>query len=274
MLKRFQQLTGGRLRVAVSGGGALPDHVDQTLVGLGFPLLNGYGLTEASPVVSVRLPEENRCGTIGPPLPETEVEIRDEDGNRLPAGESGVIWVRGPGIMKGYYRNPERTNAVLSDRWFNSGDLGRIDERGNICITGRAKDTIVLASGENVEPEHVEAAIKVSPFIDQAVVVGQDRKNLGALLVLADSLENEIPREKWGIDGAFVTSDEVRKLIRKELDALLSRAQGFRPSERVATFRLMHEPMSTDNGCMTATLKVKRHVVQGRYTDAIDEMFV
>jgi long-chain acyl-CoA synthetase len=177
--------------------------------------------------------------------------------------------------MRGYYRNPERTGSVLVDRWFNSGDLGLIDAKGYIRITGRAKDTIVLASGENVEPEHVEAAIKMSPLIEQAVVVGQDRKGLGALLVVAtDALEQRVPRDRWQIDGAFVTSEEVHKLIRKELNSLLTREKGFRPSERISAFRVMHEPMTADNGCMTATLKVKRHIVHGRYNDAIDEMFV
>ena len=274
VLKRFQRLTGGRLRVAVSGGGALPSHVDETLLGLGFPLINGYGLTETSPVVSVRRPEENRCGTIGPPLPETAVEIRDDDGQKIMNGETGVIWIRGPGVMQGYYKNAERTRSVLADGWFNSGDLGKIDARGEIRITGRAKDTIVLASGENVEPEHIEAAIKVSPYIEQAVVVGQDRKGLGALLVVdADTLANEIPKSEWDVDGAFVRSKAVRKLIRKELDLLLTRQRGFRPSEHIATFTLMHEPMTTDNGCMTATLKVKRHIVTDRHGDTIDAMF-
>jgi len=274
VLKRFQSLTGGRLRIAVSGGGSLPDHVDQTLLGLGIPLINGYGLTETSPVVSVRLPGQNRCGTIGPALPETTVEIRDEDGRKLPDGEIGVIWIHGPGVMQGYYRNPERTDAVIVDGWFNSGDLGMIDACGDIRITGRAKDTIVLASGENVEPERVEAALKVSPFIEQAVVVGQDRKSLGALLVVAaDAMENEIPRAEWEPDGDFLRSEAMRKLIRAELDSLTTRSKGFRPSEQIARFTLMHTPMTPDNGFLTATLKVKRHVVQDSYGEAIDEMF-
>lgn len=274
VLKRFQRLTGGQLRIAVSGGGSLPDHVDETLIGLGIPLINGYGLTETSPVVSVRLPGKNRSGTIGPALPETTVEIRNEDGQGLPHGEIGVIWIQGPGVMQGYYNNPERTRAVIVDGWFNSGDLGMIDASGDIRITGRAKDTIVLASGENVEPERIEASVKVSPFIDQVVVVGQDRKSLGALLVVAsEALENEIPKSEWEIDGEFLRSDAVRKLIRAEIDSLITREKGFRPSEQVARFTLMHTPMTPDNGYLTATLKVKRHVVQDRHGDAIDAMF-
>jgi len=274
MLKKIHRVTGGRLRVAVSGGGALPAHVDQCLLGLGVPLVNGYGLTETSPVVSVRTPKDNRWGTIGHPLPETTVEIRDDNRRPLSPGETGVIWIRGPGVMQGYYNNAEETDRVLVDGWFNSGDLGRIDPDGQIIITGRAKDTIVLAGGENVEPERLETAIKISPFIEQAVVLGQDRKSLGALLVVAcELLEHEISREHWGIDGPFITSKEVNDLIRAELDSLLTRDQGYRSVERIACFRLIHQPMTPENGFLTQTLKVKRHVVRERYGRLIEEMF-
>lgn len=274
VLRRFRTLTGGRLRIAVSGGGALPQHVDQTLVGLGFPLLNGYGLTETSPVVSVRDPKNNRCGTVGPPLPETEVQIRARDGRPARPGEVGEIWIRGPGVMRGYFKNAERTAGVLQDGWFYSGDLGSMDEHGHVSITGRAKDTIVLAGGENVEPERVEAALKVSPLIDQAVVLGQDRKCLGALLVVAaDVLEQRLPRERWGLEGNLLTSRDVHALFRQELDSLLTRKNGFRPVERIASFRVLHEPMTAENGFLTPTLKVKRRMVEQRYKHIIDDMF-
>lgn len=274
LLRRFQRIAGGRLRVAVSGGGSLPAHVDETLLGIGLPLVNGYGLTETSPVVSVRAPHANRCGTIGQPLPETEVQIRDEDGNVLPAERIGLIWIRGPGVMQGYYKNPTRTATVLVGGWFNSGDLGCIDRHGHVRITGRAKDTIVLASGENVEPEPVETAIKTSSYVEQAVVLGQDQKGVGALLVVAtDCLEQAIPRERWGIEGPLLKGPEVHALLRRELDHSVSRANGFRPADRVTAFRALHEPMTPDNGLLTQTLKVRRHVVVERFGELIREMF-
>src|SRR5690606_27466643 len=124
VLPKLLAATGGRLRIAVSGGGALPAHVDECLLGMGIPILNGYGLTETSPVASVRRPHDNRPGTIGPPMPGTAIEIRDEQGRPLPAGQVGLIWIRGPQVMRGYYRNADGTAAVLADGWFNSGDLG------------------------------------------------------------------------------------------------------------------------------------------------------
>lgn len=273
LVRRFRQVTGGRLRIAVSGGGALPAHVDQCLLGLGLPLLNGYGLTETSPVVAVRRPQGNRWGTIGPPLPETDVEIRSEDGASLPQGETGLIWIRGPGVMRGYYRNEARTGQVLDGEWFNSGDLGAIDHDRHIRITGRAKDTIVLAGGENVEPERIESAVAVSPFIQQAMVVGQDRKTLGALFVLCEeNLEQAIPRDRWSLEGHVIKAGEVEALIRTEVDKLISRDRGFRSVERIAHFRMTTEVMTPENGLLTPTLKVKRHVASTHYGPLLDDL--
>lgn len=273
ILPRFLAALGGNLRLAVSGGGALPPHVDECLIGMGVPLLNGYGLTETSPVVSVRTPAENRVGTIGRPLPGTTCEIRDENGAPVPPGDVGLIWIRGPQVMQGYYRNEEETRRILVDGWFNSGDLGRFGEDGQLRITGRAKDTIVLAGGENVEPERVETALKTSPLIEQAVVVGQDKKHLGALLVVHEEmLGAELPRERWELDGGVLRGADAQRLFRAELDRLLSKTEGFRPIERVATFRLLVEPLSAENGLLTQTMKIKRHAVQERYADLIAEL--
>jgi long-chain acyl-CoA synthetase len=275
LLPKIRAVTGGRLRIAVSGGGSLPAHVDECMLGLGIPLLNGYGLTETSPVAAVRLPCDNRPGTIGPPLPETSIEIRDPQGQPLPRGEIGLIWIKGPQVMRGYYRNPERTREVLdANGWFNSGDLGRIEPDGHIRITGRAKDTIVLAGGENVEPEPLETAIKTSPLIDQAVVVGQDRKQLGAILVaMPESLEAALPRAQWGVRDGELRGAAVQDLYRRELDRALSRERGFRPFERIGAFRVILDPLTVENGLLTQTMKIRRHVVHERLAALIDEMF-
>ena len=273
--KRLIAITGGRLRLAVSGGGSLPRHVDETMLGIGLPLLNGYGLTETSPVASVRLPHRNAAGTIGPPLPGTEIVARGPDGSVMPTGKTGVLWIRGPQVMRGYFQNPQKTAEVLEPNgWFNSGDLGHIDAQGRVWITGRAKDTIVLAGGENVEPEPLETALKTSPWIEQVVCLGQDQKSVGALVVPSlELLEQSVPRAKWDERHGLLTGRPVHDLLRKEIDRLLTREAGFRPCDRIGQFRVLVEPLTIENGCMTPTLKIRRHVVAARYEQAIAAMF-
>ena len=275
VLKKVLAIFGGRLRLCVSGGGALPRHVDETMLGIGLPLLNGYGLTETSPVASIRRAEDNDPGHIGPPLPGTRIEPRKDGGAACATDETGVLWIHGPQVMRGYYRNPERTAEVLTDDgWFCSGDLGHVDAAGNVWITGRAKDTIVLAGGENVEPEPIETLIKTSPYIEQAVCLGQDEKALGALLVpMVDAIEAEVPRASWDERDGTLHGEAVRALLRRELDRILTRANGCRPSERVAAFRVLAEGMTPENGLLTRTLKIKRHVVAERYAAVIAELF-
>ena len=275
VLRKVRKSLGGRLRLCVSGGGALPKHVDETLLGLGLPLRNGYGLTETSPVASVRLPHQREPGHIGPPLPQTAIEARDAHGARCAAGATGVLWIRGPQVMRGYYENPRRTAEVLTaDGWFNSGDLGHVDAHGNVWITGRAKDTIVLAGGENVEPEPIEAVIKTSKLVEQAVLVGQDQKHLGVLLVpAAETLEREVPREQWDVRDGLVHARAVHVLLRAELDRLLVRDNGVRPCDRVGVLRVLADPLTPENGLLTQTLKVRRHVVAQRFAALIDAMF-
>ncbi len=273
--KRLLAITGGRLRLAVSGGGSLPRHVDETMLGIGLPLLNGYGLTETSPVASVRRPQDLCAGTIGPPLPGTEIVARGPNGQALPCGETGILWIRGPQVMRGYYRNPEKTGEALDqDGWFNSGDLGHVDARGRVWITGRAKDTIVLAGGENVEPEPIETALKTSPLIEQAVCVGQDQRVLGALLVPAfDLLEQAVPRTQWDEIHGLLTGRRVTEVLRREVDRLITREGGFRPCDRVGPFRVLAAPLTVENGALTPTLKVRRHIVHRRFHQAIAAMF-
>jgi long-chain acyl-CoA synthetase len=275
LLPKLRAATGGRLRLAVSGGGSLPAHVDELLIGIGIPLLNGYGLTETSPVAAVRLPCDNRPGTIGRPLPGTEIEIRCPEGRRLPQGETGVIWIRGPQVMQGYFRNPDATQRVLDEQgWFNSGDLGRCEPEGHIRITGRAKDTIVLVTGENVEPEPLEEALKTSPLIEQAVVVGQDRKTLGALLVPNfDALARQVPRSEWELRDGVLHGAAVRTVYKAEIARLIDCRNGFRPCQNVTVFQVLAEPLTAENGFLTPTLKVKRRVVHERLAPVIASAF-
>lgn len=251
---------------AVSGGGTLPDHVDLFFASLGIDLMNGWGLTETSPVLTLRMKGRDAGGTIGRPLAETEVEARDtESGVPLPAGSHGILHARGPQVMRGYLEEPEATGAVLQeDGWFNTGDLGEVRRDGNVVITGRAKDTIVLLSGENVEPEPIENALTSSPLIEQVVVVGQDQKHLAALLV---------PRANADGSRGDPRSDTLQALMRREIDARVNAERGFRGHERIVRFRVLERPFSVEEGLLSQTLKVKRAAVLERFAREIGEMF-
>ncbi|MEX1317632.1 MAG: AMP-binding protein, partial [Synechococcaceae cyanobacterium] len=179
------QLVGGRLRTAISGGGALALHVDGFFEAIGIELLVGYGLTETSPVLTCRRRWANRRGSAGQPLPGTGIRIVDPEQRRpLAIGEQGLVLARGPQVMAGYWGKPEATARVLDgEGWFDTGDLGRLLPDGCLVLTGRAKDTIVLSSGENIEPGPLEEALVASELIEQVMLVGHDRKQLGALVV-------------------------------------------------------------------------------------------
>jgi len=267
--------TGGRLRVALSGGGSLPARVEEFFDAAGIVLLNGYGLTETSPVVSVRTIENNVLGTIGPPLPFTEVRITDPDGScELPRGERGIIWVRGPQVMRGYHRRDDETARVITpEGWFNTGDLGFVNEKGLLVITGRAKDTIVLRGGENVEPLPIEERLLTSPLVKNAVVVGQDRKTLGALIVprLERLAEKIAPGEEPKPDLAL--RPEARDILGKEMRRLVCAEAGFKRFEQPAVFRVLPHDFSIDEGTLTLTLKLRRGVIAEKYAAVIDEMF-
>jgi len=193
VLSKLRAAVGGRLRGTISGGGALPPHVDAFFNDIGIPVLEGYGLTETCPVLAVRTWEKLVIGTVGPAFPETQIRIVDPatggilypDAIRrdLGRGLRGEIHAKGPQIMKGYYKDPEGTARVLRDCWLATGDLGVMTFNDCLKIVGRCKETIVLLGGENVEPLPIESKLLESPLIDQCMVVGQDQKHLGVLIV-------------------------------------------------------------------------------------------
>jgi long-chain acyl-CoA synthetase len=263
---------GGRFIAGVSGGGALPPAVDEFFGAAGILLLEGYGLTETAPVVAVRKQWRPVPGTVGNIVCKTECRIRGEDGSVLPPGEQGVVFIRGPQVMQGYYERPDLTAEVLSeDGWFNTGDLGMLTHNNELKITGRAKDTIVLRGGENVEPLPIEQKLRESGLIDQAVVLGQDEKFLGALLLpneeaLQEALDadDELPR--------LITRPEARETLEREIGELVSGKNGFRGFEQIVRFRLIAEQFEIGRE-LSAKQEVKRHVIRERYADPIAEMF-
>ncbi len=271
--RRIRAALGGAVAAAVSGGGPLPIHVDEFLVRAGVPLLQGYGLTETAPVLCVRTPRRNIPGTIGLPLPATEIRIVDDAGRPVPAGVRGVIEARGPQVMSGYHENDGATAAALrADGWFHTGDIGMLTDEGDVLITGRAKDTIVLRGGENVEPETIEAALRQSPLIADAVVVGHGQKHLGALLLP----DMEALRARLGsapANPAEAPGSEADRLVRAEAARLVSPERGFRVFERVPRIGWLPEPLSPETETLTLTLKKRRAVIEERFRDLIAALF-
>jgi long-chain acyl-CoA synthetase len=281
----YQQVrtgTGGEVDFVVSGGGSIAEHLEDFFEIVGITILGGYGLTETSPVTHVRRPWRNLRGADGQPLPNTETKIVDlETRATLPPCTQGLILIRGPQVMKGYYKNPEATaKAIDPEGWFNTGDLGMVTPQDDLIITGRAKDTIVLTNGENIEPQPIEDACIRSPYIDQIMLVGQDQRILGALIVpnveavqkWAEAQNLNLVKENQPTE-IDLTSKPVQDLFRQELNQRVQNRPGYRPDERVGPFRLMSEPFSIENGMMTQTLKIRRNVVMERYQDMINDMF-
>ena len=273
--RKIRAAVGGRLFAGISGGGPLPAHVDEFLTRAGLPLLNGYGLTETAPVLSVRVPSRNILGTIGQPLPATEIRIVSEAGHPVPVGEKGVIQARGPQVMEGYHDNPEATAACLSsDGWFDTGDVGALTDENDLCITGRAKDTIVLRGGENVEPEPIEAVLCSSPLIEDAFLVGHGQKTLGAFLVPhAEALRPHTGLPESASDEAVRGHPEAEARVRAEVLRLISPDRGYRGFERIGRTAMLALPFTVEDGTLTATLKKRRKVIEARLADRIAALF-
>ena len=270
--KLRQKLVGGQLRLAISGGGALSPSVDSFFEAVGIELLVGYGLTETSPVLTVRRPWCNRRGSAGQPLPGTEIRIVATE-QTIGAREvrvweqTGIVQARGPQVMAGYLMRPEATAQVLDEKnWFDTGDLGYLLPDGSLMITGRAKDTIVLANGENIEPTPLEDALLAHPLVQQVMVVGQDRRTLAALVVLDEPALDE-QKERWPTEP----TQRVEKL-RRELNQLLVQRRGSRREERLSALALV-EPFTIENGLLTQTLKQRRDRIAATHQAQIDALY-
>lgn len=263
VLRKVREVTGGRLRFFVSGGAALGKHNAEFFHAFGILILEGYGLTETSPVVSVNREENYRFGTVGLPIPGVEVRI----------AEDGEILVRGPNVMQGYYNKPAETAEVIdSEGWLHTGDLGSLDADGFLRITGRKKDIIVLANGKNVAPVPIEEQLKTSPYISEAVLFGDEQEVITALIVP----NFEQVREWAKMQGLLVRGDselvrlpEVKQLVKQEIDRLTTHLAEF---EKVRRFTLLDHPFSIETGELTPTLKVRRHFIKQRYAKELEAM--
>ncbi|MGB3207598.1 MAG: long-chain fatty acid--CoA ligase [Crinalium sp.] len=292
---KVREATGGEIKQVISGGGSLAKHLENFFEIIGVNILVGYGLTETSPVTNARRPWRNLRGSSGKPIAGTEIKIvNPETRQPLPTGERGLVLIKGPQVMQGYYQNPEATaKAIDSEGWFDSGDLGWVTKENDLVLTGRAKDTIVLTNGENIEPQPIEDACLRSAYVDQIVLVGQDQKSIGALIVpnldalqqwaFSQNLQLRLPADVPNLpkleasQGQFkeidLNSKQIQDLFRQELNREVQNRPGYRPDDRIAVFKLILEPFSIENGMMTQTLKIRRPVVMERYHDMINGMF-
>lgn len=253
---------GGRLKAMVSGGAALSPDIGLFFTALGLPILQGYGQSEAAPVISANPPGRIKLDTVGPPL--AGVEVR--------TAEDGEILVRGELVMNGYWQNEEATAAVIRDGWLHTGDIGEVDSDGYIKITDRKKDIIVLSGGDNVSPARIEGFLTLQPEIHQAMVYGDKRSHLVAILVPDEALIREIAGEDQSLEVLEqVYRDEN---LRARLAAVVERVnKELSPLERVRRFTVAQAAFSVDNGMMTPTLKIRRHKIVEHYHGVLEELY-
>ena len=261
---RIRGIFGGRIRYLISGGAPLPIAINRLLAAAEVPIVEGYGLTEASPVVAVNLHGRTRIGTVGQPL--KDVIVR--------AAPDGELLIHGPNVMKGYYRREEETREVIdSDGWLHTGDIGQVDDGGFIRITDRKKEIIVLSGGKNVSPANLETGLMADTYVAQACVIGDRRKHLAALIV--PDFEQLAPElERLGLTATphitLVNDNRLREFFQRRLREF-NRLHS--DVEAISAFRLIASPFTQDNGELTPTMKIRRRVIQQHHRDAIAAMY-
>ena len=242
VFEKIREALGGQLRGTISGGGALPSHVDEFFNVIGIPVYEGYGMTECAPVISVRAVGKVIQGSVGFTPPGTEVKVLNDKGQEVRTGELGVIHVKGPQVMKGYYKNPEATSKTIINGWLNTGDLGFRSFNGTLSVRGRVKDTIVLLGGENVEPVPIENLLLEHPNINQVIVVGQDQKSLSCLIW--PEVE-KLKEAGWVINfGDDLNKNEkLRAHFMTAIKDIISGQNGFKSFERISDLRFLPKAM-------------------------------
>jgi long-chain acyl-CoA synthetase len=261
--KLKERLGFDRIRVAYSGAAPIAPDVLHFFQSIGVNLIEGYGQTEGTGVTCVSRVGRVKFGTVGPPLPGVEVKIADD----------GEILVKSPGVFKGYYGNPESTAETIQDGWLFSGDVGEIDEDGYLRITDRKKDIIVTAGGKNITPQYIENKLKASPYINDAVVIGDKKKFLSCLVMIDEdnvvkyAQDNKI---QFSTYKDLTQSPEINRLIQDELNQVnetLSRV------EQVKKFTILPKKLYEEDGEVTPTMKVKRKYVNEAFGDLIESMY-
>ena len=255
--------TGGRVRFFVSGGAPLAKDIAEFFYALGLVVLEGYGLTETSPVISVNTFENIKFGAVGKPIPGVEVKI---------AGD-GEILTKGPHVMKGYYKKEAETKEVFEGGWFHTGDIGHFDQDGFLVITDRKKDIIVTAGGKNVAPQPIENLMRLSSYITNAVVVGDRRKFISALIVPNFEMLEQYAKSnsiEYGSLSDLIKKREIVNFILSEVDRATPNIASY---EKVKKIALLERDFEIEKGEMTPTLKVKRNIIQSKYKELIDSLY-
>ena len=264
VFKKWREGLGGRIRLFISGGAALSEEIGWIFEGVGMPIVQGYGLTETSPVIAAGSPEENRIGTSGKPIRNVEVRIAAD----------GEIETRGPNVMMGYYNKPEATAAVFTeDGWFKTGDIGLLDEQGYLRITDRKKELFKTSGGKYIAPQPIEQMIKGSRFVNQVVLIGNGRK-FPAALIVPDWEEMRAYAQYKGLNlktpTEFCKSPRIIDLFQRQID---STTNGLAKFEKVKKVALLENELTIAGGELTPTLKVKRRIVDEKYKDVIDRIY-
>lgn len=253
-----------QLRFAISGGAPLSVGDAEFFIGMGMKILEGFGLTETSPIVTFNRPWDMRPGTVGEVIKDTEVKVSDE----------GELLIKGPQVMAGYYKNEEATKEVFTpDGFFKTGDLAAIDADGFLRITGRIKDIVVTSGGKNISPQNIENSVKDSRYIEQIAIIGDRRNFLSALIVPAlAELEAWAKEEDIVYTKAddLLANDKVLELFRKEID---ERTAQFARVEQIRKFTLINAEWTQETGELTPTQKIKRKAVTEKYASQIEEMY-
>jgi long-chain acyl-CoA synthetase len=258
----IRERLGGRLRLSVVGGAALPEEVAKVFLGLGVQLLHGYGMTETSPVISVNMLKDNVPASVGVPLKDVETRI----------GEKDELLIKSPGVMLGYWNNPEATVKIIdSDGWLHTGDKSEIKD-GRIYITGRIKEIIVMANGEKIPPANIETALEMDPLIEQALVIGEGKPYLSALVVLNREIETSLAA-KLNLDITNPTFLKSRRLLNYILDRISDQMRTFPGYAVIRRIALLHEPWTIENGLMTPTLKLRRKFILKQFYKEVATLY-
>jgi long-chain acyl-CoA synthetase len=261
--KLKERLGFDRVRVAFSGAAPISPDVLKFFQAIGFPLIEGYGQTEGTGVTTVTRLGNMRIGKVGQPLPGVEVKI-DSDGE---------ILVKSPGVFKGYFKNPQATADTLRDGWLHSGDVGELDGEGFLKITDRKKDLIITAGGKNIAPQNIENQLKFSPYINDAVVIGDRRKFLVALIAIDEdnvikyAQDNKIQFTTY---ASLTQTPEIKQLIQKEVDRVNKTLANV---EQVKKFTILPKKLYEEDGEVTPTMKVKRKFVNVAFKEIIERMY-
>ncbi|MCU0333207.1 MAG: long-chain fatty acid--CoA ligase [Ignavibacteriaceae bacterium] len=263
VFKKIREKTGGRLRFFISGGAALPKELGEFFEAVGIKIVEGYGLTESSPVITANRPDDYKFGTVGKPLPGVEVKIATD----------GEILARGPNIMKGYYKKKKETEETIINGWLHTGDIGVFDSEGYLMITDRKKHLFKTSAGKYIAPTHIENIFLASKYIDQFVLIGDKRMFLSALIVpdyealkeYADA--HKIPYKN---EADLTNNEQIYKLIENDMAKLQKQLANY---ERVRKFALLDKPFTIETGEITPSLKIKRKVVEEKYNYLIEKMY-